>query len=415
MDKKTKKYILFITILVIGLVIVEMNRKKPVDWTPTFINTDKNPFGTYIAFDLLKDVFPNQNIKVTRKPVYNELNYVDSDTHNRKSGGKTINTCYIFINQAFGISSQYGMKESFGIDKLDMEHLFKFVDKGNNVLISAENISPLLLDTLGIEIETNWSTSDTIYNFTKLNKKKDYAFSGLRGAQSYFVTDSCKFRIKTLAESKNEHVPVFLQIDYGDGHIYLNSLPSAFSNIELLKSDKYEFAFTCLSYIPKTNEILWDEYQKQGRVGEYSTFRVIWNHPSLLYAYYIILAGGLLFMIFRSKRTQRIIPVINPPANTSLEFLNTISNLYYQKQAYESIVRKRHSYFLDTVRSKYYLRTETINDDFVKNLNLKSGVDINIIEQIFALHNQIENAYDVSNSLLLRYNNKLEEFYRNMK
>jgi len=417
MDKRTKRYILLIVVLLIGVIIIEMNRKEPVDWSPTFINTDKNPFGTYILFDLLPEVFPGQDIRVSRRPIYNQLNYIDDYDSYKKKNEDNKNTSYIFINQNFGISSYYGYGslENFGTDELDIETLFGFVEDGNNVFIAAEDMNALLLDSLGIEIENAWASADTTYLFKNIARNKEYSFTGVRGGKHYFVTDSCKFEVTTLAEGKSDRNPVFINVKFGAGNFYLNSIPAAFSNIELLNLKKYDFAFTCLSYLPKNNNIIWDEYQKQGRVGEYSTFRVIWNHPALLYAYYIILAGGLLFMIFRSKRMQRIIPVIKPPANTSLEFLDTVSNLYYQKQAYESIVVKRHAYFLDMVRTKYYLSTETIDSDFIETLSLKSGVNKDVIEHIFALYDKMRNTYDISNSMLISYNDKLEEFYRNMK
>lgn len=431
-DKKLIKYYVIIAVLFIGLIIVEANKKNPVDWTPTFINTDKNPYGTYIIFDLLKDVFPNKNIHVSRLPIFNELEYVFDDEdyvyieddgqeeENNDTGIDIVQESYLFINKEFGVSSSLPIFDdrvgNFGVDKLDIRNLLAFVEYGNNVFISAENITPLLLDTLGLKMKTNWASADSIFVFNDLNNK-EYRFSSTTGAvYSLEKADSSKIQMAVLAESKREHKPVFVKIKRGKGYIYLHTIPVAFSNIELLNLKKYEFAFACLSHLPRENSIIWDEYQKQGRIGEYSTFRVIWNHPAMLWAYYIALATGLLFMLFRSKRMQRIIPVIEPPKNTSLEFLDTLSNLYYQKQAYESIVDKRHNYFLDLVRNRYYLNTETIDNEFMQNLSVKSGVEFDIIENIFELHkNAVRSHNSISNSLLLKYNEKLEEFYRKMK
>ena len=425
-DKKLIKYIIIILVLFVGLILIETNKKKTVDWTPSFINTDKNPYGTYIAFDLLKNVFPNRDIYVSRLPISNELGYIveederSSYMHDKETIDLDITSSesYLFINNNFGIRVppifEDDKSQSFGIDKLDIKNLLSFVEKGNNTFISAERMSHLLLDTLGLKIETGWDYPDTVFVFNEL-KTMEYAFNSMNGIMNYFEKkDSANTNIKVLAESKKSHKPVFIKVKHGKGYFYLNTLPVAFSNIELLKVEKYEFAFTCLSYLPKTNDIIWDEYQKQGRIGEYSMFRVIWNHPAMLWAYYIILVTALLFMLFRSKRTQRIIPVITPPGNTSLEFLDTISNLYYCKEAYESIVEKRHNYFLDLIRSRYYLRTEIIDSEFIKALNLKSGVKAELLEAIFDLHQKI-NTLPVSSGMLLEYNSKLEEFYRKMK
>jgi len=419
-DKKIKRYVILIALLFVGLVFVEMNRKEPLDWNPTFINSDKNPYGTYICYDLLKDVFPKSQIWESRYPITNELEYVDEDgnSYYERSEEDPLykNTSYIFISRNFDTNpmNYYGASAP-GVDKLDVNNLLSFVEEGNNAFIAAERMSGILLDTLKLKIETEWSSTDSIYVFNDL-RQKEYAFRGVQRGQHYIVRkDSCKLEMRTLAYSKKLNRDIFVKIKHGKGYIYLHSMPTAFTNVELLKLHKYDFAFACLSYLPKNDNIIWDEYLKQGRVGEYSSFRVIWNHPALLYAYFILLFGGLIFMLFRAKRMQRIIPVVEPPKNTSVEFLNTISNLYYKKQAYTSIVEKRHSYFLEMVRSRYYLSTENINEEFMQNLSLKSGVDADIIKSIFDLRDYVRHQYYVSNDSLLKYNNKLEEFYRQMK
>lgn len=420
-DKKIKIYVIFIALLCLGLVFVEMNRKQEVNWEPTFINSDKNPYGTYICYNLLNDVFPKSNVWESRYAITNELEYVideQGSSYYDYSEEEPLyeNTSYIFISKNFGENQQsYYAPKPFGVDKLDIKNLLNFVEEGNNAFIAAEKMSPLLLDSLKLEIKTEWSSSDSIYTFNDL-KAKEFAFRGIQKGQHYIVAkDSCSLEMRTLVQSKRLKRAIFVKIKHGKGYIYLHSMPIVFTNVELLKLHKYDFAFTCLSYLPKNNNIIWDEYLKQGRVGEYSSFRVIWNHPALLYTYFILLFGGLIFVLFRIKRMQRIIPVIEPPVNNSIEFLDTISNLYYKKQAYESIAEKRHNYFLEMIRSRYYLSTENADDEFKKNLSLKSGVNINIINNIFELRNVIKQEYYVSNSSLLRYNNTLEEFYRQMK
>lgn len=421
-DKKIKKYIIFIVILLAGLIFIEMNKKEPVSWSPTFVNTDKNPYGIYICYNLLKDVFPQSDIYESRQPVTNELYYIDEDGYEYSNDAETEailyqNTSYIFIIQKLGARmSFFGQYEGMDIDKLDIKNLLRFVENGNNVFIAAEEISPLLSDTLQINIKTKWSGESDAYVFTDLNNKKEYSLEGVRDAKTYIEKkDSCKLYTRTLARSKDGERDIFVKIKFGKGYIYLHSMPTAFSNVELLKTDQYDFAFSCLSYLPKTDNIIWDEYLKQGRVGEYSSFRVIWNHPALLIGFYVVIFGLLLFVLFKSKRTQRIIPVVKPPRNTSLEFLDTISNLYYQKQAYGSIAEKRQSYFLDTVRTHYYLRTETIDDEFISTLSMKSGVTEEAIERIFRLYKEIQNSYYVNNTLLIKYSEALEKFYRYMK
>jgi len=419
-DKKIRKYFIFIAMLLVLMVIVEMNKKTPVDWTPTFINTDKNPYGTYICYNLLTDVFPGSNIRETRYPITNELKYSEGkkETYSYHDNDSAQNqTSYIFISRNFGTNSElHGYQPSSPkVDKLDVENLLNFVQSGNNVFISAESMPSYLLDTLKLKIHKQWSSADSAYVFNDLTQK-EFSLRGIQGSQHYMtVKDSSDIEMRVLAHSKKLNRIIFIKIKYGQGYIYLHSMPVAFSNVELLKLHKYDFAFACLSYLPKSDNIIWDEYLKQGRMGQYSSFRVVWDHPALLYAYYIALLGALLFILFRAKRTQRIIPVAEPPKNSSVEFMDTISNLYYKKQAYLSIVRKRHNYLLEIIRSHYFMQTENIDEAFKETLSMKSGVKKEVIDDIFGIYDSINPHYNITNSMLLKYNEKLEEFYKEMK
>ena len=144
-------------------------------------------------------------------------------------------------------------------------------------------------------------------------------------------------------------------------------------------------------------------------------FRVIFDSVPLRIAFYIIIAGLLLFMIFRAKRTQRAIPVINAPVNSSLEFLSTISNLYYRKKDFKDIAEKRHAYLLDFIRKNYYLSTENINDEFVTVLSSKSGLEVEKLNNLFTLYKDIATLAYISNDTFLKYNSLLEEFYKKAK
>lgn len=63
-----------------------------------------------------------------------------------------------------------------------------------------------------------------------------------------------------------------------------------------------------------------------------SPFRYLLAHQPLRWALYLTMITIILFMIFTAKRRQRAIPVIQEPANKSLEFTELIGTLYFQKK-----------------------------------------------------------------------------------
>ena len=85
-----------------------------------------------------------------------------------------------------------------------------------------------------------------------------------------------------------------------------------------------------------------------------SIFRYIFTQPALTWAYYLVLIGLLFYALFAGKRTQRVIPVVEPPRNTSLEFAQTVGRLYFQQGDHDNLARKKIQYFLAGLRERYH-------------------------------------------------------------
>lgn len=401
---KDKKIILASVVLILGLVLIvywERTREKPISWEPTFINVEKNPYDTYISYKLLEDAFPEGKVSVSRSTIYEEMLLENHIPDSLKTNPKA----YLFVNR------------SFALDELDLGYLLDFVDKGNYLFVSAEYFSPLFLDTLNLATSTSFIAGDELIRMRDVPKRV-YKLKNIYNNFSIgFKTDSLsKTRItqklEPLAVSEGGNI-VFARLKYGKGYIYLHTNPVAFTNYEMVKLHQYDYAFRCLSYLPRNSSVLWDEYQTQGAEYEKDMLREIWRSPALKWAYTLALIGIALFMLFRSKRIQRIIPTLKPPRNSSLEFLSTISNLYYAKRDYKAIAEKRYFYFLDKIRNNYYLSTEVIDSEFISALSLKSGVEASLLENLFYKYNKMNNSsYNISNNEFIELNDMLEEFYK---
>ena len=66
-------YLLGLAALFVVYVLVDYNRPKPLNWRPTYFNTDKIPYGTYALFDQLPQLLGTDSVEVTRLPAYNLL------------------------------------------------------------------------------------------------------------------------------------------------------------------------------------------------------------------------------------------------------------------------------------------------------------------------------------------------------
>lgn len=392
---KPNKYLLFLVITIVAYGLFEYYRPKPIDWNPTYSNKDKIPFGTKVVFDLLPEVMNQQSVTSLRLPVYNHL--ADSTLPARSN--------YIFVCH------------SLELNRLDREKLLSYVGRGNTVFLSAYEFPDSLATLLGFRADLKAPTlRDTTLgmNFTNpaLKAQADYHFRHDDGRNFLITTKSDPVTVLG-RNARNE--PIFLKIRYGKGHFYIHNLPIAFTNFYVLDSATADYAYKALSYLPP-QPTYWDEYQKQGRFNadEHSLLRYVISQPPLAWAYYLTIAGLLLYVIFAGKRTQRIIPVLEPLKNTSLEFVRTVGQLYYQRADHSNLAQKKIQYLLAFIREKFGLNTALPDEDFKQTLARKSGVpeqDVQaLFRQIAFSQQQMMSEYD-----LLRLNELIENFYTHAK
>ena len=101
-------------------------------------------------------------------------------------------------------------------------------------------------------------------------------------------------------------------------------------------------------------------------------------------------------MIFNAKRRQRVIPIIKPLPNTTVDFTKTIGNLYYQEGNHQNLIDKKIIYFLERVRNEYLIDTAVLDENFIKKLHAKTGKDIKDIEHLVYLINYQKKSYHQS-------------------
>ncbi len=386
------KYFWFLMVLVVGYGLFEYYRPRPIDWTPTYSNKDKIPLGSQALYELLPDMFAKQKIVSVRLPIYNQL---------KESKLPAISN-YVFVNQ------------NFEIDGNDRKSLLNYVSKGNTAFISAYDFPDTLLTLLGIAAKVaapklrdttmviNWVNS-------KIKQARGYVFSQDDG-RNYLKIKTNKNVTVLAKNSRNE--PVFVKINYGKGTFLIHNLPLSLTNYYVLNSKTTNFAFDALSYLPVA-PVFWDEYQKQGRFGEdeQSVLRFIMTQPPLRWAYYLALLGLVLFAVFAGKRTQRIIPIVEPPKNTSLEFVQTIGKMYFQQGNHANIAQKKIQYLLLFIREKYGLKTNNLDELFCESLSKKTGIDRPKIDELVAKINQTERNDRLQEYALLDLNKQIEGFY----
>ncbi|RYC68520.1 MULTISPECIES: DUF4350 domain-containing protein [Spirosoma] len=389
--RKPNKYLLFLLVTVMAYALVEYYRPRPIDWTPTYENDDRIPFGTQALFELLPSLMQQPAVKTVRLPVYNFL------TETRPAGRSN----YVFICR------------SFEADANDLRQLFRYVKQGNNCLISAYDMPDSLGKALGFKADLRTpdrADSSLRQNFVNPALKKPAGYRFSRDDGRNYLRINKTGGITVLGRNARQE-PVFIRVQYGKGHFFIHNLPLAFTNYYLLNHPSSDYAIKALSYLPAW-PTYWDEYQKQGRFDEdqQSILRYIWSQPALTWAYYLVVIGLLLYVIFAGKRTQRIIPVMEPPRNTSLDFVKDVGRLYFQQRDHDNMARKKVQYFLADLRERYGLNTNQLDHEFTETLARKSGLPTDQTAELVRLLRNAQKSVTLSEYDLLTLNGAIEKF-----
>ncbi|MDB5033466.1 MAG: hypothetical protein JWQ98_707 [Chlorobi bacterium] len=403
-----KRRIYTIPLAVVGIIaiIARILAPREVNWSPSFTRNDKVPYGTYILYDLLPDLFHDASIASSTGPAYNalgsgHLEYTAGDDRDPRHTGEEMN--YIIINT------------EFSPDELDRTALFDFVDAGSRVFVAAESFGSDFADSLHIDIAGNYNvfggdSSKVAINFTSPSLKSAVPYSYRRMvADRYFKdfdTASTEILgINTLGE------PNFIRVRYGRGAFYLSALPYAFTNYNVLDAKNGEYIYKALSYLPPAT-VIWDEYYKVGRRVITSPMRYVLSQEALAWAFYIGLIGVACFMLFMGKRRQRIIPEIRPLPNTTLQFAATVSQLYFQHADHRNIAEKRITYFLDYLRIRFGITSSDLRGDFHRLVASRSGVDEEEVRMVFDRIEQVRRASSLTDQQLMKINAAIEGFQK---
>lgn len=222
----------------------------------------------------------------------------------------------------------------------------------------------------------------------------------------------------------NDSLINFAKIPYGEGTFYLHTTPLTFSNIAMLDSNSLQYANRVFSHLT-IGKIYWDEYSKirgvppgkesNRALSKDSPLQYVLSQPPLAWAWYLLLAMAFLYLLFRTKRKQRIIPVLEPNTNTSLQFVSTIGRLYFLQNNHKQLALQKMKLWLNFVRERYHLRGVEVDEAFQQKLIAKSEVSEIVVGKIFRWHHDIVESDDIVSQMLIEFHQLIEEFYRTCK
>ncbi len=467
MDTRFRIYLGVLVALLVLYAVAESQRPPELRWDHTYQNQDKIPFGTYALVELLPDLFETDEVTISRAPVSEQIaeNSPAADEAGEKapsefiseiSQGDTIvsnadstvivnpnvtdtTTAWIswtkdasnFSEPPLPARASQAINYVFispqvNFDSLDTEALLRFVSLGHHVFIAADGLPPQLLKRLNLSVRQyapsthtrdsvrlfiNGDSTSRAYRFAASDI--GYVFRQLLHAQrpkedTPTGIAPCVSSINSLAvDSKNQ--AVLVSASYGFGDITLCSVPTAFTNYFVLRPATAGFAWQALSSLPR-GPVWWDEYSKQGRAGSDSLLRVVFKYPALKLAFWLLLGGGLLLLWVGGRRRQRVIPVVKPLPNNTLQFVRTVAGLYRQGDNHAAIAHRKIDLFLDFLRTRYKAPTDDLNaESFRALLAQKAGLPRADVDELLRRLNGVRASSYVSDGELLWLSQTLSE------
>lgn len=393
MDKKLKIYIALFIAIVGGLMYAEATKTQPINWFPSYAAKHKTPYGTYVLKTQLPSLFPKTTVREIHQSPFQFL------TDTTRSG------TYFFVDGFLNF------------DKATFKKLLAFVARGNTVFVATNGAN---IDTLGLEtqqmitteLEENFEIALLNPSFSKVNFTFDRPSTNLVFAKIDTLKSTALGKLMTTNQEKevvSEGVN-FIEHPHGKGHFYFHTAPLLFTNYNLLKENNATYVANALSYIPADQPILWDAYYKNGKSKISSPMQYVLGSENLKWAYYMVLIGVLFFVLFKSKRVQRMIPVVLPLKNQTLAFTRTVANMYYEKSEHKHIATHKITYLLEHIRTKLHLSTSVFNESFYNHLAARSGNKKEDILSLFKTIGDIDQLKNITKEQLINLNKKIESF-----
>ena len=375
--------------------VVQIFKPKPLDWTENFSADSKIPYGAYLVHEYLTHLFPDQTIVENRTPLFENAETPDPAKN------------WIF------------MDTGFGLDRYETDILISQIKNGSHVFIAARTYRDAFKDTFKIGTTFNnpllgggsMLDDDTArVHFTNPELKKIDGYPYYQSTtQTYFSNIDSTWNATKLGVNEEDQTN-FIRINIGEGALFLHSNPTLFTNYFVREKNGTEYVSKALSYLPD-QPVVWDEYYKKANRTGGSVVRYVVSEENLRRAWILSIAGLLLFMLFRAKRKQRIIPEITPPKNSSIEFAKTIGDLYLEKGDHKLIAEKKIRFFYDYIRSNLRLHTDEINEQFKTDIVQRSGIERLQIDALFDIIELITSKDSITQKELKILTDRIDQFY----
>jgi hypothetical protein len=453
-------FIIAVVVLSIAALFV-FSSSKNLSWEKTYSPDDKSPYGVSILYNLMTKIRGEQEFirvddslhkalpsdhsgKVDNYIFIGNFLYADSvDTHRLLDFVRKGNRAFIFTEDPLSWVFDSIMKPGYDEHQWGFIASEEILDENNIDQDSFEEIDEG--DTSGVSsfaMEYSARTSyfsDTLahYSLTSQPSEKKYTLKYIEDFEArHFNWNHFSSNLKSRTGDKisikghlNTYYPNYIECNVGSGKIIFHSSPLIFTNYHMLNDQPMNYARIVLSELGD-GAIFWDEenrtYHSIDKNNDNNdspptegALEFILSETSLRAAWYLMLGGVILYLMFGARRKQRIIQTTTNMSNTSIEYTETISQMFMKEKYHGKLIILKMDLFLSFLRERYNLkisRSDTFqNDKLMQEISVRSNIPLEMVIKLFEQHRYLTALFEVETTDMLSFHNKLEYFYSNCK
>ncbi|MBI1837832.1 MAG: hypothetical protein HYR91_11275 [Flavobacteriia bacterium] len=382
------------------------------NWNRKYLTQDKDPYGLYVFNSLLKTHVDDNH------RVHSIYKWKDHDSLLKKNEKAT----YIFIGN--------------NLELLDSEidTLLSEVNEGADLMLSFYDLTSNIYNRLFNYVGFDYDYADSVIVYTEKDQmtmfqvyQKDTLAMKWEGFDPLAIKDTLFDTLSSFME-----MPNFIRINRGKGHIFLHANPQFYMNYQVLRNDGFEYAAFTINEFSVQKNVYWLEIGRKKEIvysnntnsadstlngngknnkRDDSLLQLLFKNQALRWALLLTLFGFILFLVFRSKRYNPVIPILPKNRNVTTAYAETITSIYFQNHSPYGLLKVQRKNFYHAILKHFYIDLTKRNEDKeIILLSEKSNVPIDELKAILQLI-ETKDSFDVNEQYIAKVSKIQRDFY----
>lgn len=381
-------------------------KKMLSDWEKMYDLKDKNPRNISFFIDLLK------------AHLSDSIYFLD-DWNNLDSLSRYEEATYLFIGNEVGMSNP------------DYESLLTLVDSGATLYMSFNHLTSNIYKQHFEANAFNWDYNRVLYAYISDTTLPFYNVY----QNDTIYTDWYTFEESSILDTNYrsylfafKHPFAFYEKRH-KGKIHFHSIPNLFENIQVIQPNGYIHAKAILNHIQKDKPVIFlscanhdstaqnTEEAEEGSGNEKvdnSLIQFILKNEALRLAFILLLCLLLIYVIFRAKRKEAILPGYAQKSNQSLPYVETLSSIYISRNSPRGVLQVMRKNFYASILKHYYIDLSK-QENYQENIKrLQERISYDSEKCLELLKNLKAKNKEVDNRHLHLVHKQIRDFYLEM-